>query len=269
MKHGKRSWNLLVKITFGLFIMFFVWTVSGIFAANLDIPNLVAKKQGFNCLCDPSIVEVLNVYVTLAGIDINVFILAPMLIFGITLIPLRILRKHKFTDGIGKIVSIAIIVSILGIAIVLVSAYTSGIIGPAKQSFMDIEIEMTDGQVLTLSYFKGKPILLELMHPGCPYCSLQADELRKLIDKYGDRLVFISVSVSPYYSMEDLIEFNKLHNVTWLSGLEPSGRLINALDLRGVPQTVLIDRDGNIFRVYRGLASADLIESGILELLSQ
>ncbi len=271
MKNVKSQF--LVKLILGLFVVFVLWSVSGILAAIVGVPNLAAKESGLDCLCSPVLVNLLGYYAKLGGLEVNLSFLAPTLALGILLLLFYVSKKEAFQTKLKQIVSISLIVSLTGIVSVVATAYIGGelglIIHPNERQYLHVEFELLNGEVITLSNFKGKPLLLELMSPWCKYCSMQAYELKKIVENYGDIINVLSVCADIRVTVEDVVSFNEAHGVSWQTGMDPEYRLLNAFGATGYPHLVLMDEDGNIVKVFRGLTTAEVIKEYIGGLVSR
>jgi thioredoxin-related protein len=98
---------------------------------------------------------------------------------------------------------------------------------------------------------------------------MQAYELKKIVEKYRDNVTVLSVCIVHGATVEDVASFNEVHGVSWLTGIDTMGNLLDAFEATGVPYLVLLDKDGNIVMRFKGLMSAETIEAHIDELISR
>jgi len=265
----KAKSRFFVRLIFGLFVVFVVWLMSGILAAIAGIPNFAAKEAGLDCLCSPELVNILGYYAKFGTLEINLSFMVPTLVLGVLLLLLYISKKDVFQIKPKQTVTISLVVSFIGIVGVLATAYVGGVLGPATQPYLHAKFKLLNGEVVTLSDFKGKPLLLELMSPWCKYCGMQAYELKKIVEKYRDNVTVLSVCIVHGATVEDVASFNEVHGVSWLTGIDTMGNLLDAFEATGVPYLVLLDKDGNIVMRFKGLMSAETIEAHIDELISR
>ncbi|MEM2910191.1 MAG: TlpA disulfide reductase family protein [Nitrososphaerota archaeon] len=265
--------RLLTRLILGLFIMFAVWSISGVLAAVAGVPNLAAKEAGLDCLCSPALVGLLGYYATVGEMEVNLSFLVPTLVLGIMLLLLYASKREVFQTKLKQTVGISLVISFVGIVGVVAMAYAGGELGPIiqshEQAYLHVEFELLNGEVVTLSDFKGKPLLLELMSPWCKYCSMQVNELRKIVENYDDALNVLSICADGRATVKDVALFNEAHGVSWQTGIDTMGKLMDALGAPGYPYLVLIDKDGNVIKVFRGLTTAETIEAYVDELVSQ
>ncbi|MCS7135831.1 MAG: TlpA disulfide reductase family protein [Nitrososphaerota archaeon] len=257
----------------GLFVVFAVWSVSGILAAIVGLPNLAAKESGLDCLCSPVLVRLFGYYVSFGRLDVNLSFFVPTIVLGASLLTIYVSNKEGFQTKLKRTVIISLIVSFIGILSVIAMVYLGGELGPIsqprEQRYLQVEFELLNGEIVTLSNFKGKPLLLEIMSPWCKYCGMQAYELKKIVENYGDTLNVISVCAASGATAKDVALFNEEHGVSWQTGIDPEGRFLKVFGVPGYPYLVLMDKDGNIVRVFVGLTSAETIGKYVEELISQ
>jgi len=266
-------YRFLARLILGLFIVFAVWLVSGTLAAAAGIPNLAAKEAGLDCLCSPVLVTLFGYYAKVGGLEVNLSFLVPALLFGMLLLLLYASRKEAFQARIKQTVAISLLISIIGIVGVVSTAYVGGELSPYIQTpkplHLQIEFELLNGEVVTLADFRGKPLLLELMSPWCKYCSMEVNELRKITEKYGGALNVLSVCADSRATVKDVAIFNEAHGVSWQTGIDPTGRLMDAFGAPGYPYLVLLDKEGNVVKVFKGLTKAETIEAYADEVVSR
>lgn len=90
---------------------------------------------------------------------------------------------------------------------------------------------------------KGKPILLEFATPGhCTQCDQQLQLLKVMLNKYGDRVIFLHMD--QYYNPE----------------------AYTAFEVRGEPWTFLIGADRKVKMVYPGRILYQEIDSALADL---
>jgi len=64
----------------------------------------------------------------------------------------------------------------------------------------DFTVTTFDNQKFTLSEYKGKVVIIDIMGVGCPPCEMQMPELQKIKKERGDEITIISIDT--YYSGE-------------------------------------------------------------------
>jgi thiol-disulfide isomerase/thioredoxin len=137
---------------------------------------------------------------------------------------------------------------------------------PGDTEFFDAE-----GKKVTLETFKGKVILLNFWATWCPSCVHELPDLLALEKKYADKgLVFVAVSED--FKGKSVVEpFLKAKKIPLQTYYDPKGKLYNTFKLRGLPQTIIIDRKQQVVSKiageinWKGEEGAKLLESLIEE----
>ncbi len=130
-----------------------------------------------------------------------------------------------------------------------------------------------DGNRVDSSAFKGKVILLDFWATWCPPCREEVPHLRELHEKYKkDGLVIIAISLDR--SGPDVVKkFTEKHRVGYLNVmgddaiLEAYGKIPGMGPIQGIPTTFLIDRKGQICRMFSGYTEKKVFEEAIKQLL--
>jgi thiol-disulfide isomerase/thioredoxin len=133
---------------------------------------------------------------------------------------------------------------------------------PAPEAVRNAEIEMLDGTTIKLADKKGKVVLVNLWATWCGPCRFEMPELVKMQDTYRDKgFEVIGLDVDPE-EMEDIQAFSKKMGLNYQLGWakrELVGELFNISGTEGIPQSFLINRNGELTGVFFG-ANKSVIE---------
>ncbi len=112
---------------------------------------------------------------------------------------------------------------------------------------------VTDAQrTVTLSQFRGKPVVLNFWATWCPPCVEEMPSLVELQKKLGDKVIILAVSEDE--DENAVKQFVRDHNVDLLV-VRDSKQSANALyGTFKFPETYVIDKDGVIRRKFIGAA---------------
>lgn len=105
-----------------------------------------------------------------------------------------------------------------------------------------ISITRFNGQTLTLSEFRGKPVLLDFWASWCPPCRASMPELENMQEKYGNKLKILAVNVLE--DKEQGKNFMTEHGYT-LDAVH-SDELSSIFSVRVLPTKVLLDKEGKL-----------------------
>lgn len=115
----------------------------------------------------------------------------------------------------------------------------------------DFSLEDLKGESISLSSFRGKPVILNFWATWCPYCRKERDHLKKLYEDYSDKkLVIVSVSIDR--SLETLRKFMKKKPAPFIILYDGEGKVASQFQVAGLPTSFLINRDGVIERKFTG-----------------
>jgi thiol-disulfide isomerase/thioredoxin len=81
--------------------------------------------------------------------------------------------------------------------------------------------DVISGEIFQISDFEGQTVLLESFAVWCPTCTKQQQEVRKLHEQIGNRVVSISLDVDPNED-EELVREHAIRNgFDWLYAVAP------------------------------------------------
>ncbi|KUO39793.1 MAG: hypothetical protein AVW06_00505 [Hadesarchaea archaeon DG-33-1] len=117
----------------------------------------------------------------------------------------------------------------------------------------------TDGDDFSLSDFRGKVVVLDLMATWCGPCILEIPHLKEVQQHYGDDVIILSISVGGD-SNQELKNFKVVHGATWRFAVDTDDVIIKYSAFQ-IPKLVIIDESGNIRFAREGtISSSELIE---------
>lgn len=125
------------------------------------------------------------------------------------------------------------------------------------------EFSMPDenGNIISLSSFKGKYILLDFWASWCVPCRAESPNLVKAYEKYKDKnFTILSISLDDQKDKQKWIDAFKKDGMTWtqlsdLKGYAEKG-VRELYSVQGIPDNFLIDPQGKI--IVRGLRGEDV-----------
>lgn len=117
-----------------------------------------------------------------------------------------------------------------------------------------LEFSLPDltGKEVKLSSFRGKVVLVDFWASYCKPCRKELPFLDKLLQKYEKKgLAVIGISVDPEKEMAQ--QFLEKHPVRFPSLLDTEDSLRQSLGAWELPLLYVIDREGKIRAIYRGI----------------
>ncbi|MCK4660816.1 MAG: TlpA family protein disulfide reductase [Phycisphaerae bacterium] len=143
--------------------------------------------------------------------------------------------------------------------------------GAARQVAVDFTLKDLSGKDVSLSAFKGQPVLLSFWAVQCGACRVEAPHLSALQKKYGGRgLIVLAINAwnEPRAEVARYVRSNQLKHRILLDGAEVGSK---GYGIRSLPTCFWIDRTGMIVHRLSGFSRHDLkrMEQWTEEILSQ
>ena len=106
---------------------------------------------------------------------------------------------------------------------------------------------LEDGAPVTLSDYRGETLLVNLWATWCHPCRTETPYLQSVYERYRDRgLRILGVSVDLPADSAAVVHFVEEFGVTYDIALDPDAVSRETFHARGLPTSVLIDRDGTV-----------------------
>ena len=173
-------------------------------------------------------------------------------------------QKTFFTLG-----NIFLLASIVMVALVFIMALMRQNEGqPTNGPAPDFEITTFEGETFKLSDLKGNVVILNFWAGWCGPCRDEAPALQATWERYKDRdVVFIGVAWAD--NGPSSLAFIEQFGITYFNGPDLETRISEQYNIQGVPETFVINKDGNIDEfIYAGITESAL-SAKIERLLSQ
>lgn len=129
---------------------------------------------------------------------------------------------------------------------------------PSPKPLPELQLQDAEGRPRTLADYRGKVVLLNYWATWCAPCIEEMPALDRLQARLGgDGFAVVPVSVDKE-SRESVLAFLDRLNVARLGTLlDRSGASMRALAIRGLPTTILVDREGREVGRLEGAAAWD------------
>jgi len=128
---------------------------------------------------------------------------------------------------------------------------------------------LTDNMI-QLSSFRGRVVVLEFMVSWCHVCQQMAPSIAYLNDKYsGQDVVFLSVAgTHSGATAESTAEFIREHGATWTHVLDSDNSVFPKYGVEATPSYFIIDGSGKILSKFQGILGTDAFSAAIDAALS-
>lgn len=159
-------------------------------------------------------------------------------------------RRQRTYLGAGAVAVVAVIVGL-----VLVNG-----LGGDAQAAPAWVATTTDGEKLGSDALRGEVYALDFFFLTCGICEIQLPENRKMVEALAarDDFTFISITADPSDTTPLIEKHRDEENATWPHVRDTSG-LYTKFEVRGNPNIVFVDRDGNIALTIMELAKGEYL----------
>lgn len=152
------------------------------------------------------------------------------------------------------------LIMILGLAWIYLSADKTnasfaGTVAAPQQGFLapDFELATTTGETIKLSDLRGQAVLVNLWATWCPPCRAEMPAIEKVYNEYKDMgFVVLAVNMTYQDDASAVMPFVQEHGLTFPILLDNTGAVGRAYQLRSLPSSFFITREGIINEVVIG-----------------
>ncbi len=132
----------------------------------------------------------------------------------------------------------------------------------------DFTLTSFDGRTYTLSKLRGQVVIINFWASWCPPCRQEAAYLEQTWRKYKDQgVIFIGVD---YVDTEKAaLAYIKEFDITYFNGPDVGTRVAQAYNIKGVPETYFVAKNGELRGNNIGPLFAPHLDNKIEELLAE
>ncbi len=131
----------------------------------------------------------------------------------------------------------------------------------------DFSLETLDGETVNLSDLRGQAVLVNFWATWCPPCRAEMPAIQQLYEQYQDQ-GFTVLAVDLQESEAQVTAFAEQMGLTFPILIDPNGQVFSRYQVRALPSTFFVDRNGLIQEIALGGPMAQAyIESQIVDLL--
>jgi len=109
----------------------------------------------------------------------------------------------------------------------------------------DFTLTSYNGKTLTLSKLRGQVVVVNFWASWCPPCRVEAPYLEQTWRKYKDRgVVFVGVDYAD--TEPNALAYIKEFDITYFNGPDLGTRISQSYNIKGVPETYYVARNGEV-----------------------
>jgi cytochrome c biogenesis protein CcmG/thiol:disulfide interchange protein DsbE len=132
----------------------------------------------------------------------------------------------------------------------------------------DFTLTGFDGRTITLSHLRGQVVIINFWASWCQPCRVEAAYLEQTWRKYKDQgVVFIGVDYADTEAAA--LAYIKEFDITYFNGPDLGTLISQAYNIKGVPETYYIAKNGELRGVQIGPLESPQLDDKIEELLSE
>jgi thiol-disulfide isomerase/thioredoxin len=132
---------------------------------------------------------------------------------------------------------------------------------PIEKAIDEGELKLLDGSTTRLVDKRGKVVLLNMWATWCGPCRAEMPTLVKMQDEHRDKgleVIGLNTDDETVEQINEFAEKMKLnYTLVWVD-TDYQANLVKISKFGGIPQSFIIDREGNLRGVFRGAAPADV-----------
>ena len=129
----------------------------------------------------------------------------------------------------------------------------------------DFTLTDTDGNEVTLSTLRGKPVMVNFWATWCPPCRAEIPEIVKLYSETGDEArPYEVLGVATQSDTATIKAFSQEFNMTFPLLPDAQGRVVSDYHVLPIPTTFFVDGEGIIRHIQTGPVTRELMEKWLL-----
>ena len=132
---------------------------------------------------------------------------------------------------------------------------------PIASAVAQSDLKNLDGTTFKIADRKGKVLLLNMWATWCGPCRSEMPTLVKMQDQHRDaglEVIGINTDDETVQQINDFVaEMNLNYQIVW-GDTQLQAALLNISKFPGIPQSFIIDRDGNLRGVFKGANPDDV-----------
>jgi len=128
----------------------------------------------------------------------------------------------------------------------------------------DFTVTDMDGNSVSLSDKFGKPIIVNFWASWCPPCKSEMPDFEEAFKEYGDEITFMMVNMTGgRETVESAKSFIEKSTYSFPVYFDTDSQAAMTYGVSSIPQTIFIDKDGNLTAYAQGMIDKNALDTGI------
>lgn len=129
----------------------------------------------------------------------------------------------------------------------------------------DFTVQDINGDTVSLSDYKGTPVVLNFWASWCGPCKGEMPDFQKAFQTYGDKIQFMMVNMTDggQETVDTASAFISKSDFTFPVFFDTDGSGATAYEVYSIPTTFFIDENGNVSAYSSGMIDENTLEKGI------
>ncbi len=126
-----------------------------------------------------------------------------------------------------------------------------------------------EGVSVKLSDFAGKPTVVNFWATWCGYCVQELPAFDKLFQEYRNKINFVMLDLPDGMreTQNGALEYAEKQGFSFPIYFDTDGSAANAYSVTGIPMTLLVDQQGNLYQIHIGAMSEQTLREYLEALL--
>jgi peroxiredoxin len=120
-----------------------------------------------------------------------------------------------------------------------------------SDSWANVRLPDTNGDILGLSDFQGKVVFLNFWATWCRSCVSEMADMQKLHQKLNGK-AFVMIAINIKESQTHVKNFLETQNLTFTTLLDPDGITLGRFGVRALPTTLILNKSGRLIETIIG-----------------
>ena len=142
---------------------------------------------------------------------------------------------------------------------------------PERQLLPDFSVLDEDGNTVSLSDFRGMPVVVNFWATWCPHCVNELPGFDAVWEEYGDEVQFLIIDLTD--GGRETVEMAKAykadHGYSFPIFFDEGQKTAMAYGVSAIPMTILIDREGRLAAYARGAVSEEVLRREVEKLVGE